>query len=145
MRNESKLQLNQAEATAQILDNEVIIIRLTDGTYYSMEGVGVFIWRLVEGSNDIEEIVEAVTEHYGVDIALVRKDINNLVDMLLNERLVIYDEAAKKKTQTDLAPDHNIDGAKYQTPLLNVYEDMNDLLALDPPSPGQQRFNSPDV
>lgn len=144
MLDKTNLQPNYAEVAAQILDNEVIIIRLGDGIYYSMEGVGVLVWQLIESNNSVDNIIHAVTRYYETDTDRVSKDINNLIESLLSERLVtIYEGTLTKASQNEPTVDHNLDTASYETPTLNVYEDMNDLLALDPPAPGRQGFNSP--
>ena len=96
MQYETSLGLNHHEAAAQVLDNEVIIIRLVDGIYYSMQGVGVLVWNLVEKGGCIEDIVKTVVEHYEVDVKRARKDVTNLIDTLLKERIVVYDDASKK-------------------------------------------------
>lgn len=143
MQNNKGLQPNYAETAAEVLDSEVIIIRLTDGMYYSMQGVGVCVWRLIEAKHDVDDIVRAVMERYGVELDRVKGDIDNLIESLLSERLIISDESSTKKVRAKIPTDRDLGALSYETPTLNVYEDMNDLLALDPPSPGRQGFNSP--
>ena len=144
MPNETYLRPNDAEAAAQILDDEVIIIRLADGIYYSMQGVGVLVWRLIDAKRTVDEVIQVIAEHYGVDLDRVGRDIKNLVEGLQKERLIVLsEEPIDGAIRSNVVLD-DLDGSHYATPALNVYEDMNDLLALDPPSPGQQAFASPD-
>lgn len=137
MQNDTNLRPNHSEVAAEVLDKEVIIIRLTDGIYYSMQGVGVLVWQLIETHNSVRDIVLAVTEHYQIEIDRVRKDLDELFAALLKERLVIVDGTLIKNVPNDFTKRSHID-TNYESPILNVYEDMNDLLALDPPTPGQQ-------
>lgn len=140
------LQPNHGEIAAEIIDNEVIMIRLTDGIYYSMEGVGVLVWRLLEAGGSIDDIVKEVIEVYEADVDQVSNDLTELFESLQRERLIVTgDRAQAMNSQTALKTDGDFTPSQYQKPSLHVYEDMNDLLALDPPSPGQQHFDSSDI
>ena len=49
--------VNREEVVSKVIDGELIIIRLSDGTYYSMENVGTRVWELVERHHDLPAVV----------------------------------------------------------------------------------------
>ena len=69
------------------IDEEVIILNLDSGIYYSLNKTGSFIWDLLIQEKDIEDIILHVSQDYGISEAIARKDtlyiINNLEKDLL--------------------------------------------------------------
>lgn len=131
---QSRLRPNEAEVAAKVLDGEAILINLANGVYYSMDNIGGVIWELVEGRHSLEEMVAAISARYEVSAEQVQDDVERLVGELVEENLVLEtDEAAPRGESQSATPDQR---APYVSPELNIYRDMGDLLALDPPMPG---------
>jgi len=128
-----RLRPRDEEIAAKVIDGEAIIINLANGIYYSMDKVGGLIWDLLQVGYDLEEIVVAVTERYDVSREQVQADVQELVEELLRENLVSVSEngASVEKRQVEQQ-----EKLPYEVPKLNIYRDMGDLLALDPPTPG---------
>jgi hypothetical protein len=128
-----RLRPRDEEVAAKVIDGEAIIINLANGIYYSMDKVGGLIWDLLQVGYDLEEIVVAVTERYDVSREQVQADVQELVEELLRENLVSVSEnnASVEKRQVEQQ-----EKLPYEVPKLNIYRDMGDLLALDPPTPG---------
>lgn len=139
MDSHQRLCPNESEVAAKVIDGEVIIIRLSDGLYYSISGVGCLVWELIERRMTVGEILETVAARHDVPEAQVRDDVTSLVVELSRERLVSHTteagSALADEAPADGAP---ADGVKapYEAPVLQKYQDMADLLALDPPAPG---------
>jgi Coenzyme PQQ synthesis protein D (PqqD) len=116
-----RLRPNEGEVAAKVFDGEAILINLSSGAYYSMAGVGGLIWELIERGHSLDEIAGVVGARYEVPTDLARADIERLADELVRENSVVDPP----------------DGPKlpYVSPTLNIYRDMGDLLALDPPMP----------
>lgn len=128
-----RLRPRGEEVAAKVIDGEAIIINLANGIYYSMDKVGGLIWDLVQVGYSLEEIIVAVTERYDASREQVQADVQELVEELLRENLVSVSEngASVEKRQLEQQEKH-----LYEVPKLNIYRDMGDLLALDPPTPG---------
>lgn len=125
---------NGDEVVAKIIDGELIVIRLSDGTYYSMDNVGAQVWTLIEAHREMPAIIETIATWYGVSPATVADDLGKLVQSLLEERLVaVGAEGVGGLPAPDRPPSPLL---PYETPRLNTYRDMGNLLALDPPTPG---------
>lgn len=130
---DSRVRPNTADVAAKVIDGEAIIMNLANGLYYSMDEVGSAIWEMVERTRSVEEMAGALEARYGIDRATVDADVRRLVGELLDEGLVVVTEAP---TADDDAPEPSGEGGTYAPPTLNRYDDMADLLALDPPMPG---------
>ncbi len=123
---------NTGDVAAKVIDGEAIIMNLANGLYYSMDEVGSAIWEMVEQSRSVAEMAGTLEARYDVERATVEADVQRLVGELLDEGLVVTTEEIP-----DAPAAHEPAGsAAYAAPTLNRYDDMADLLALDPPMPG---------
>lgn len=77
---------------------------------------------------------EVVTGRYEVSRNQAEADVQRLAEELLQENLVVISEnGAPSRVNSHAAPQER---SPYEAPNLNIYRDMGDLLALDPPTPG---------
>jgi hypothetical protein len=124
----------EEEIASKVIDGEAIIINLANGVYYSMEKVGALVWDLLQAGHSLEEVISAVTGRYDVAREQAEANVCDLVQELVQENLVVSTEngtsraAEIRMEQQEKVP--------YEIPKLNIYRDMGDLLALDPPVPG---------
>jgi hypothetical protein len=129
-----RLRLNEEEVAAKVIDGEAIIINLATGVYYSMDKVGALVWDVLQGGHSLEEAIVAITGQYDVSPEQAELNVRELVQELVQENLLrpsdngITADAPGTIEQQEKMP--------YETPKLNIYRDMGDLLALDPPVPG---------
>jgi hypothetical protein len=115
------------------MDGEAVLINLSNGMYYSIDGVGGIVWERIEQGCRLDAVCEEIAARFGVDRATVDTDVLNFVEELRAENLVA-DAHAGRDAPVDHSPPP--DGLSYAPPRLNIYRDMGDLLALDPPMPG---------
>lgn len=129
-----RLRPRDEEVAAKVIDGEAIIINLANGIYYSMDKVGGLIWDMVQSGQSLEKIIQGVTERYDVARDKAESDLLELVEEMLRENLVaIAENSAPADAPIQLPPGEKL---AYEAPKLNIYRDMGDLLALDPPTPG---------
>jgi hypothetical protein len=127
-------QLNDLEVSAKVIDGEAIIIRLSDGVYYSMDGAGAVVWSLLEDRHAPADIAAAIAATFETSRDQAEQDVAQLLLQLASERLIV--ESAGDAPPVP-RPAGGSDGrVPYTPPALRVYRDMKDLLALDPPTPG---------
>ncbi|RYX85964.1 PqqD family protein [bacterium] len=129
----TRLMPNSAEVAAETLDGEVVLINLANGIYYSLDGTGSFVWGYVERKASSEDIAKAMVASYDVSPQIADEDVRRLMDELVQEGLALV--AGDKGDFISTKPEAVAQRATYSTPLLNVYSDMQGLLALDPPLP----------
>lgn len=128
----TRVRPNTGDVAAKVIDGEAIIMNLANGLYYSMDEVGSAIWEMVEQARSVDEMAGALSARYDVERTTVDEDVARLVGQLLDEQLVVVtEEAAAPGT-----PAASDGAGPYAAPTLNRYDDMADLLALDPPMPG---------
>lgn len=130
---ESRLRVNEQEIAAKVIDGEAIIMNLTNGMYFSMDGTGARIWECLAAGMSVAEITADIAAHYDVAEEQASRDVSVLLERLVQETLVQPDNAL---VPTDPPPPPGEAGLRYHAPELVKYEDMADLLALDPPMPG---------
>jgi coenzyme PQQ synthesis protein D (PqqD) len=131
---QSRLHPNEQEVAAKVIDGEAIIINLANGIYYSMDKVGGLIWEMLAATHSLEEVTTAVLARYDVSREQAQTDVERLAAELLQENLLLATHDGVE-LQT-IAEQENQEKLPYEMPVLNIYRDMGDLLALDPPTPG---------
>lgn len=124
---------NRDDVVAKTIDGELIIIRLSDGTYYSMDGAGARTWGLIERHQDLPTMVDVISRWYDVAPAILERDLATLLAELREEGLIGAAVGTPPAAAEESPPSVRL---PYETPRLNVYRDMGNLLALDPPTPG---------
>lgn len=121
------------ETVAKVIDGELIVIRLDDGTYYSMGGAGALVWTLLAAGHDVDAVAVSLADRYGIARERAQADVEALLRELLDERLLVPTDAP---AGAPAGPPPTAAGAPYEAPRLEIYRDMGNLLALDPPTPG---------
>ena len=134
-----RYRLNEPAVVADIIDGEVVIMNLERGSYYSINQSGASVWRVLISGAPVAKISAAMADHYDVPTAQVELDIGRLVCRLVEEGVIvpIKDDAAD---QTITPAPFSL--ASYSPPVMEVYSDMKDLLALDPPLPVETDTNA---
>lgn len=127
-------ELNKQDVNAEVIDGEAIIINVTTGVYYSLDSVGAYIWELLTTGASVAESVQALMNRYRISAEQASTDLSEIVSQLVEEGLVLETEPYGPSSVNGAASPGEADS--YEKPLLNIYRDMGDLLALDPPTPG---------
>lgn len=128
-----RFRVNHESVAAKVIDGEAIIINLETGVYYSLDGTGGEVWSLLEEHHAIDAVIASLATRYGIPEERCGEDVRSLVGQLVEEDLIVPTEATVAGNPVaEGSPARN----GYEPPRLNVYRDMGDLLALDPPVPG---------
>jgi len=113
----------------QRVENEVIVVNLLTGAYFSLRDTAADAWDLLTGGADVGEASIVIAERYGIDAATGSADLAPFVQRLLDEGLIAPagDTAHPSGELEAIAA-----GAAYRPPLLEKFDDMEELLLLDP-------------
>ncbi len=112
-----------ARVAHEEVDGEVIAIDFATGAYFSMNGSAAQIWRhLVAGGGEAE--VSDAAAAAADDPAAARAATVAFVDALIDASLLRRSHAPTEPLR--------ISFAAFQPPVLEKFEDMADLIALDP-------------
>ena len=70
------------------LGTEHVMLNLTDGTYYGLEGAGSDIWALLQTPITVDELCREITDAYEVDLDRCRLDVGAILRELVDRGLV---------------------------------------------------------
>jgi hypothetical protein len=113
----------------ETFDDEVIIVDLDTGTYFSVNQAGSDAWTLLVAGSTPAEIVDALLARYDGPRAEVERETRSFLDELLARDLVVP-STAPPAARPELAPPAS--RRPWTPPRLEPYTDMQDLLLLDP-------------
>ena len=141
MKSSSRWECDRQQIAAKIVDGEAILIHITTGNYHSMDNVGGFLWGHLDEGRTLEECANLICENYDVEFARASDDVNRIVESLQAAGLIQPRTADTNAPCSSSAVQHSPltpadQRLGYEAPCLHHYDDMKDLLALDPPMPG---------
>lgn len=77
----------------RFVNGEAVLINADTSYYYSLNGVGTFIWKLLaEKSRTTSELLEAIRMEYSPPMDQAARDLDNLLNELRTEGLLIREE-----------------------------------------------------
>lgn len=124
---------NEPLIAAKIISGEAILINLQTGAYYSLRDTGALVWHALSSHRTRGEILDLLVAHYQPRPAGLEGDLDALLGQLDAEQLVRASERSQPLDETEAPPPAS---APYRAPVLEKFTDMEELLALDPPTPG---------
>lgn len=130
------LEIDLERTAGDVIDGEAIIINLVSGAYYSMLGIGGQVWAMIGARRSVGSMVDEIVATYDVAREDAHRDLAVVLDQLLEEDLVLISSQPVADAQVTTRPEK----LPYARPELQVYRDMQDLLALDPPAPGMKNI-----
>ena len=129
-----RFEIRSEDIAAEVVGGEAVILNLSSGVYYSLDGAGAIAWALLESGHTPGEAGARIANIYDVPGERAAADVEGLAAQLAAEGVI-----ARADREADFAAAERIEmpaGREYATPALERYTDMGDLLALDPPMPG---------
>ena len=147
---ERAFRVNTPAVASEVIDGEAVIMNLQSGMYFSTRGIGGLVWTWLErGLSDVT-IAAAVAQAHGAPVDQVTQAIAGFIAELEAQDLIRPRSAAANPLGQfdDLAQ-----VGPFVPPVLEVFNDMQDLLLLDPihdvdeqvgwPSPKPQEGTAP--
>jgi Coenzyme PQQ synthesis protein D (PqqD) len=132
------LEVNTARAAGDVIDGEAIVINLVTGAYYSMQGIGGAVWSMIDERRTVGAMLDAIVAAYDVARDEAARDLDAVLGQLLDEELCrTGNPACPPAGQAGLPVLHK---KPYVRPHLQIFRDMEELLALDPPAPGMSQI-----
>lgn len=114
--------------------DEVVIVHLEKGTYYSVRGSAFTIWNLINAGSAFGTIVDRLGASYEGSRAEIEKGVRELIDTMRREGLIQDDGPATENSAGtgDLHSSVSATKPMFENPQLEKYTDVEELLALDP-------------
>jgi len=133
--NQKKYKPNTADIIYENFEDEVVLINLKTGIYYSLNFSGKQIWECVEKNATLDEIGDLFLNHYRIKTEKQKTEIKNFVMQLEAENLVVAGDSSsdQKRINLEIVVDRNAEkGESFDSPILKKYTDQQELLLLDP-------------
>ncbi|MGE0600102.1 MAG: PqqD family protein [Dehalococcoidia bacterium] len=79
----------KSDVVARSAGDEMILLDLESGEYFTLNAVGAVIWKGLESGLDLSQILTAVIEQFEVEEPVAKSDIDEYIDSLISEGLVL--------------------------------------------------------
>ena len=107
-------------------------MNLNLGTYYSIDKCGAVIWNWIDQGVSTRELIHRVKQRYSGDAEFIEKAVADFINELMDQELVKSCNGNEEAAFSDES-NHILDsGETFEPPQLHIYNDMKDLLLLDP-------------
>ncbi len=83
-----KIVIDRERITWRKLREELVLMHLDTGAYYSLNDTGILIWESLADGQAYDSIVDAIVKDFEVDRETVIKDFERLVNELADQGLV---------------------------------------------------------
>ena len=71
------------------VDNEMVLLDLNSGKYFGLNPVGSQILRFLDNNLSADEVSISIARHYHIELAVARKDVDALLEHMLDQGLII--------------------------------------------------------
>ncbi len=122
------LRVAGANVHSKVFDDEVVVLEMQSGTYFSLRGTGVDVWKLIEESATPEQISDALGERYEAPATEIGNAVDTVLGELAKARLIVGDDSLAPGGASLPAAEN----APFTAPEIERFTDMQDLLLLDP-------------
>jgi hypothetical protein len=120
----------------ELFEDEIILINLANGNYYSLQGTAAEIWRMMESGLSAEAAAERLGRSYRGRPEEIRRAVETFLEETAGEGLIEPVEAGSPGPDEGPAERAPAGGAtvfpEFVRPELSRYTDMQELLLLDP-------------
>lgn len=74
--------------TEAAIDDEIVIMRLDNGEFFSLSGTAAAVWRLIDGTRDKASLIAAAANEYDVAQSAIEADVDDLLRQLIETGLL---------------------------------------------------------
>ena len=120
--------IREGAVASEIIDSEAIIMQLRTGHYFSARGTGAAIWSLFMQGVDFRNVSRLIADATGAAVDEVHAGVHEFAMEAERHALGAIGDAPRA-AHPAAAP---VIPAAWATPVLEVFDDMQDLLLLDP-------------
>lgn len=132
----SRLKVPAKGVAADILDDEVVIVNLTTGHYFSTDGAGCEVWKLLAAGVPVGEVADTLRGRYSDGLEDIDGYVDHIVGKVLDMGLMVVDDGSDPTSTT--TPDATdvlgpaAEGRTFVPTMFLGFDDMESLLLLDP-------------
>ena len=120
----TRYQVNKKDIAYETFDNEVIVLNLSNGHYYSLENSAAELWQMLQQNLDVNSILSRLRSKYAGFTDDVEGVVNGFIQELLKEEILQIGADAVPVTDTKAAAISSFDAATFEVPILNKFTDL---------------------
>ena len=138
MNHATHFKVSHAQIVQETFDDEVVVVNLGAGTYYSLGNSGADIWNSALNGDNVEQIIVTLVSRYDAPRDAIENATLAFLQQLQEEELLAsfeYSNAAAIQTSdlvSHIASHSATTRAPFAAPDLQKFTDMQALLMLDP-------------
>jgi hypothetical protein len=83
------IMTQNAECSVRPIGDGLVIVGPENNETHSIEGIGTFIWNLIDGRNNLDAILNEILAEYEVDTAIAARDLQVFISQLLEAGLIL--------------------------------------------------------
>ncbi len=128
---EKQYIVNDPGVVYELFDDEVVVVNLENGNYYSLEREAADIWRGLLAGLAVSELPAALARRYQGEATTMALEVDKFVAQLIGEGLITPAEEVSRRDDVEgllLADELR----PFAAPQLGCFSDMQALLLLDP-------------
>jgi coenzyme PQQ synthesis protein D (PqqD) len=72
------------------IDDEIVVMRLDNGEFFSLAGTAAATWRLIDGERGREELIAALADQFGEPASAIASDVDDFLASLQGMGLVAF-------------------------------------------------------
>ena len=126
-----RYRIDEPNVISETMGDETIIVNLSSGHYFSLQGANVDVWNCLDRGCDASAVPSYLEQAYDVGDADVGASVAALVEQLQQEGLVV-----PRTDDVDPAelpdPPAGEERPPFAMPPLSKFTDMQDIILLDP-------------
>jgi len=122
-------RVDEPKVISETFENEIVAINFDSGSYYGMTKAAVEIWSLLRQGVSAETMLRYLTARYDAEPAVIAEATERFLARLRAQELIVETETEEAASGTEYPQNAR---RPWEPPELSVYEDMQDLLLLDP-------------
>jgi len=128
MATEPRYVVNEPKVAFESFENELVLVNLENGSYYTIDNTGAYVWGLVANGLTVAEAAARAAQRFTGDPAKIVAGVASFVAELDREGLIREDHTRTVQHDSDAAGL----ALPFEAPKLVKYTDMEQLLLLDP-------------
>ena len=136
MNKDLRFRINKPSVVYEKFDDELVLINLDSGNYYSCEKVGTDIWDFIQNGASETEIIEEISQRYAESLSTIEDAVKKFLSELKEEGLIVPDETQKTESTKSFHNKNTIGSETekliFEFPVLSKFTNMQDFLLVDP-------------
>ena len=129
METELRYGINVPNIAHEVFGDEVVIVNLYSGIYYSLRGIAAQVWIRAIQNYSLNEILADLSLIYEDIAAENKQQVSELITDLLDKNLIT---GVQEKTAAKVEFDSTLPKKLFVKPEIEVFLDMQEILLLDP-------------